>query len=313
MEDGDKKINSRNFLLGIISVLVILNITLLFFYFSKGDGAINENFWKNYPLLSPERGFYAQKDLIVNIQPLRDELTAIGQDQNISIYFEFLNTGANVAVNKDVKIWPASLMKIPIAIAVMKKIEDGKWKTDGDFFLKDEDKNNEFGKLYEKKTGTRFSAEDLLDEMLINSDNTARNIFVRNMQWENVDDVLEHLGMEYDYKNDERITAKKYSIFWRSLFTSSYLTPENSQKLIDIMSHSATNEYLSQGMPSEVKFSHKIGVAYESNVYSDSGIVYIPSRPFILTVMIKGHTKEEAQRITKEISEKTYKYIAEYR
>lgn len=297
-----------------ISLLVIYNLaTASFLYFSRKSSAGQHEFQKKYPFLSPERGFYGQKDLIVNIQPIRDEFNEIGKDQGISIYFEFLNTGANIAVNKDVKIWPASLMKIPIAIAVMKKVEEREWNMNKDFILENIDKNPIFGSLYLKPSGTHLSLEELLNELLINSDNTARNIFVRNLSLDNIDNVLDHLGIEYDYKNDEQISAKKYSIFWRSFFTSSYLAPENSQKLIEIMSRSSATQYLAQGIPDkQIKFSHKIGVLYDESTYADSGIVFIPNRPYILTVMVAGHSQSEAEAIMKEISQKAYQYVSEY-
>lgn len=165
---------------------------------------------------------------------------------------------------------------------------------------------------YKKTAGTTFTLSELLDEMLINSDNTARNLIVNEMKLENLDDVLDHLGIEFDYKNDGQISAKKYSIFWRSLFNSSYLAPENSQKLIEIMSRSSAYEYLAGSIPEEVKFSHKIGVLYGEGIYADSGIVYISNRPYILTVMVRGQSQSEAQKTMKEISEKVYRYVSEY-
>lgn len=273
---------------------------------------MQEQFRQQYPLLNPDRELYDQKDLIVNIQPLRDQLTEIGKDLGVSIYFELLNTGANIAINKDVQIWPASLMKIPIALAVMRKVEAGEWNMDKDFVLMEGDKNQIFGNLYKSPTGTHFTLKKLLDEMLINSDNTARNIFVRSISPGDLDDVLEHLGVEFDYRNDGQITAKRYSIFWRALFSSTYLNPESSHVLIKIMSQSSANNFLAKGVPSETIFSHKIGVLYAEKIYADSGIIYVTNRPYILTVMIDGHSQDEAEKIMKDISEKTFKYVSQY-
>lgn len=314
IKSSQKAKNKKCLVITILFLVVFSLTTVCFFYCYQRKESEWHKFHEKYPLLSPERGFYNQKDLIVNIQPLRDEFDAIGKDRGVSIYFEFLNTGANIAVNKEVKIWPASLMKIPIAMAVMKKVENKKWELNKSFILEEKDKNSIFGLLYKKPAGSTFSLEELLGEMLINSDNTARNIFARNLSSEDIDDVLDHLGIEYDYKNDEKISAKKYSIFWRSLFTSSYLAPENSSKLIEIMSQSSAAQYLAQGISDkQIKFSHKIGVLYDENTYADSGIVFISNRPYILTVMVDGHSQSEAGAIMKEISEKAYRYVSEYK
>lgn len=295
-----------------VTVLAVSNMVTGFLLFSGKSNADQKKFQERYPLLDPGRGIYAQDDLIVNVQPLRDKLNKIGQDADISIYFELLNTGANIAVNKDVKIWPASLMKIPIAMAVMKKVENGQWSVDEEFTLEEGDKNNIFGDLYKKPSGTRLKLKELLDELLINSDNTARNIFARALELDDFGAVIDHLGIEFDYVDDDQITAKRYSIIWRSLFTSSYLSPENSEKMIEIMSRSSATMFSAQSIPREIKFSHKIGVLYDKNIYADSGIVYIPSRPYILTVMIKNKSQHEAEKIMKDISENTYRYVSEY-
>lgn len=308
MENKKKKFGIYFLLVAIVGGVVFL----MHVYFLKNRKFTPSSFKVNYNMLDPGIGLYDQKDLIVNIQPLRDQWKELENEDNISIYLEILNTGANLSVNKDVKIFPASLMKIPIAMAVMKKIEKGQWSMDKDFVLEDREKNAIFGKLYREQVGSRFTTEKLLNEMLINSDNTARNIFVKYLTLEDIDNVLEHIGMEYDYRNDGQISAKKYSIFWRSLFESTYLSPDSSQLLIAIMSKSGASNYLSQGIAQDTKFSHKIGVLYNEGIFADSGIVYLSQRPYILTVMVKNKNQQEAEIIMKNISQKAYEYISQY-
>lgn len=266
---------------------------------------------KDYPLLDAALGFRSKKDLIVNLEPLRQELIRIGKENDVSIYFEFLNTGANISVNKDSAFWPASLMKIPVGMAVMRKIEKGEWSFDNELLLLPEDKNSEFGELYRLPDNSRFTVERLLREMLVNSDNTARSIFMRNLDFAEIQVVLDHLGIEDIFNSDLKIQTKKYSIFWRSLYTASFLSPENSQKLIELMSQSSATKYLRRGIPENIMFSHKIGVSGDT-IYSDSGIVYAPNRPYILTVMLSKPSEADATALMEEISRKVYSYVSEY-
>ena len=73
-----------------------------------------------YPLLDPALIFYQKEDLVVNIQELRNYLTALPEKNKdwteMSIYFEALNTGASVSVNPNVRVWPASLSKLPVGM-----------------------------------------------------------------------------------------------------------------------------------------------------------------------------------------------------
>ncbi|NTW22631.1 serine hydrolase [Candidatus Falkowbacteria bacterium] len=276
-----------------------------------GRGSSLDKPQNNY-LLSPIRSLVEQKDLIVNVQPLRDQLNEVGKNPNIAVYFEYLNTGANISVNKDDEFWPASLMKIPIAMAVMKKIETGQWRLGNELVLTEGDKDRLYGELYKTKANTRLSVERLLEEMLINSDNTARAIFMRNLKKEDIDEVLLHLGIDDIFNANNQVTAKKYSIFWRSLYTASYLSPEDSEYLIKLMSKSSATQYLAAGLPKNLQFSHKIGVVGDQKIYADSGIVYVTNRPYILTVMVRGFDEEEAKRQFAEISAKAYQYVEKY-
>ena len=107
-------------LAAIIMLLTGTNIATLFFYppAQSGSSAVSDRF----TLLDPSRGTYSREDRIINLQPLRDYLnTAYEADQNVSIYFEYLPTGASIALNKDAEFYPASLLKVPVAMAVAKK------------------------------------------------------------------------------------------------------------------------------------------------------------------------------------------------
>ena len=265
---------------------------------------------ERYPLLDPAQGLYKKKDLLVDVTPLRDDLIAYVGNRNITIYFEFLNTGANVAVNDTAAFWPASLMKVPVAMAVMKKIQGGKWTMDNELILTNPDKNDQYGDLYEQPAGSRFTVSYLLDQMLVASDNTARSIFLRNLDQSDIEDVLSHLGLEDIFNSDQQVRAKKYSVFWRSLYAASYLNAENSERLIEIMDEPHAEQFLRQGIPTAVSFSHKIGVS--NHIYSDSGIVYVPNRPYLITIMMQAPTEKEATAAMSDISKMIYDYVASY-
>ncbi len=268
---------------------------------------------ESFKLLNPARAFIQPKDLIINIQPLRDELQKIGdKDPRISIYFEFLNTGASIAVNKDAEFWPASLLKLPVSMAVTKKIERGEWEWGNELVVMTSDKDDRFGELYKKPIGTRLTLQELVQETLQHSDNTSNFMLVRNLEPEEFQAIYDHLGLTDFMSKDGKISAKKYSVIFRALYNASYLSEQNSQKLLNIMTDTPFDEYAGSAIPDNVKFSHKIGVSDERNVFLDAGIAYIPKRPYILTIMIATSDNEEAKKIMHDISDRVYKYIVNY-
>src|SRR3989338_6127079 len=94
--------------LGIFSaILLASNIWTLIVYApsrQSGESGTNDQF----SLLNPARKFIKQEDLIINFQPLRDYLNdKYEADPNVSVYFEYLPTGASIAINKDAEFYPA--------------------------------------------------------------------------------------------------------------------------------------------------------------------------------------------------------------
>lgn len=305
-------------------VLILVGTYALYIPSLKGHGD-NSKEGANY--LNPALSLLEKKNLIVNFQSLRDSLTAKYEsrsDYMVSIYFEYLPTGANISINKDEKIWPASLIKIPIAMAIMKKVQDKKWKIDNELVILDQDKDSEYGDLYKEPTGTTHTIQNFLEETLINSDNTAHFVLLRNLDGGELEDVYVHLGMDdiidalkkspkKEAETDNRITAKRYSIFFRSLYNSTYLSQEYSQLFLSILSH-APHELLSTGLPDDVPFVHKTGIRTDEAVRADSGIVYASGRPYIITVMVQQKNKEKLDEkavsaLFQDISKEIYTYV----
>src|SRR3989338_732460 len=312
----EKKLRSRQGIKLFISILVVTNLATggFLIYETKFRSAANNP----YPLIDISRNFIPQEYFFSTIEPIRKEIKQIvanyeKEGNHIGVYFEFLNTGANVSVNQDMRFWPASLSKMPTVFAAMKKIEKGEWNFTHALVLLSEATAAPFGELYKKPVSTKFTIEELLKETLINSDNTSHRILVRNLSSEDYTDIFEALGMEELFNDNYDITAKEYSRIFQALYTASYLNRENSQKILKWLSETPFNELLGNGVPEEVVFSHKIGEAFKVKTFLDSGIVYVPNRPYLITVMIEVGSNsgvEKAQEIMRELSSAAYTYVA---
>src|SRR3990167_889515 len=300
--------------LGIFSaILLATNIwTLTVYAPSRQSGTSDAN--NQFPLLNTARKFIKQEDLIVNFQPLRDELNQKYEaDPNISIYFEYLPTGASIAISKDAEFYPASLLKVPVAMAVAKKIEKGEWKWTNELVLMSADKDEKFGDLYKEPSNSTHTVDDLVGRSLSDSDNTAHFILIRNLEIEEISDVYNHMGLKQFLSTEGKMSAKQYSVLLRSLYNASYVSESNSQKLLSYLSQSEFNDFLQSGIPAVVSFAHKIGIADDTITYLDSGIAYVKSRPYLLTVMVQSKGKTMAKGIMKNISENVYNYVREYK
>lgn len=307
----------KNIILIFVVLFVIsagLNFLTIFYRtYPYKDSETDDKEKIKYSLLNPARKFYDPKNLIINVQPLREDLDKkYGASPDISAYFEYLPTGASIALNKEADFYPASLLKVPVAIAVAKKIENGDWKWNNKLVLMSADKDDKFGSLYKEPTGSVFTIEELVRRSLVDSDNTAHFILVRNLETEEIGGVYDHMGLKGFLTTEGKLSAKKYSVIFRTLYNSSYLIEDNSQKLLNFLSQSEFKHYIQIALPKDIVFAHKIGIDQSKKVFLDSGIIYIKDRPYILTIMIKGDDEKTAKEKMKDISENVYTYIKNY-
>jgi hypothetical protein len=312
-----------------IFIVILLTLNILgayWFYFKSNTNIKVEEFIRPYPLIDVARSFVDQKHYITTIQPLREKLREMsleyGKD-DVSIYVEFLNTGANISINQDTYIWPASLTKVPIAIVALKKIQDGEWNLDSELVLMPEDidagSGDEMSMLAGEIVGTRFTVDYLLEALLADSDNTAYRVLYRNISSNELLHFIESIGLDQLATEDGKVSAKEYSRIFRSLYTASYLNREYSQRMLEYLNSSTFNFFLRKSVPENIIFPHKYGEHTIVNAYSDSGIVYVPDRPYIISVMVKGDIevdsdKEErkAADFMQRVSLEAYNYFSNY-
>ena len=267
-----------------------------------------------YPHIDPARKFIPQSDYIVNIVSLRKQLIEIGNryPDQVSIYYEQLNSGANINVNRDLHFYPASLNKLAQAIIAVDKIADGEWTWQTKFTIAQDDLDPNSGNLYKTaKAGDSITVDKILENLLIDSDNTAQNVLRKNIPLDDYNELQLEVGLEDLFDEKGEITTKEYSRMLRTLYTASYLDREYSEKILQLMAKASFHDYLSQGLPDSIQFAHKYGENKAQSIFSDSGIVYTPGKPYMITVMIKGkdssdETRKWAVDIMKEISQKAY-------
>ncbi len=301
----------------LIFVLVCTNFfTFLGAYFLLQKLDV-ENFRAQYPLLDPMRFFAEPRDLLTTVQPIREELRSIFEKEwldSTSLYFEYVNTGANISINPDVRILPASLIKVPLAMAVMKKIERGDWKLYNELVMMKEDRDTEWWDVYKHPIGTPITIQSLIEEMLLHSDNTAYRILYRNLSLDEVKDVFSALGLDDFFDQEWKVTAKEYTRLIRSLYTSNYLSPEHSHFLLDVLSRTDYDDYLWQGIPDEVRFAHKIWENESKTVILDAWLVYVWNRVYLLSMAMDYQkewlSREQALELFGRVSGLIYNYIS---
>lgn len=306
-------------------LIILLIISNLVVYFSVKPEVVPDpgvEYRKTYSYLDGNRRLADQKNLITNIQPLREYLKSLPETHKdwaeMSIYFEYLPTGANISVNPDLQLWPASLAKLPLAIVVMKKVESGEWSLDTKITLEAKDADTVRTPDIVQDIGRSYDIKFLLERLLLESDNTAYEMLIKNFSDDDLNTIGEAIGLDQFFTENGKVSAKDYSRLFRILYLAAYLNEDHSQFLLKLMQDSEFKRFVRAGVPESVAFSHKWGTNLLVNVYADAGIVYIDQRPYMISVMIEGKNgdakinEQKAHELMKEIGERSYNFISQY-
>lgn len=298
--------------------LSLLANLILFLFLGSAKVSNDEAEANKMPYLSPRIFAHNINDLLLNFVPLRSSLKDYVSKQKdpLSLYFEYLPTGISIGVNEKEEIRLASLSKLPVVMAVFKEIEEGRMSLSDTLVLKKEYLDPSFGELYKRGEGAKISVEEAIKLTLQESDNTSQLALLDKLgSAGQVPEVYNYLDVQLDKSNGfPLVTAKSFSSMFKSLYLSSFLTKENSNKILEIMTESIFNDRIPAGVPNEVKVAHKIGTfgtrTPEKNHYSDCGIVYVPKRPYVLCIFAQT-SKEKVTGYMKDISSQIYNYVSE--
>ena len=237
-----------------------------------------------------------------------------GRASQIAVYFRDLNNGPWFGVNEDEAFTPASLLKVPLMISYFKIAE-----SDPSIL----NKEIEFGGLdneeikYEEenitqtltslKAGNKYKVEELIEKMIINSDNKAADLLAKNLNQASIDKpYLDNEIAIPEQVDNYIVSVRKYASFFRILFNSSYLDREYSEKALTILSKSEFDSGLRQGVPFNIEVANKFGVRVikEGSEYQlhDCGIVYYPGRPYLVCIMTRGANFQFLPQVIGEVS-----------
>jgi beta-lactamase class A len=162
--------------------------------------------------------------------------------------------------------------------------------------------------------GVKYPVEDLLRRMLVYSDNNSYYLlsdYLNKINQSNaVNQTLLDLGVVTPNDIfDEAISTRRYASILRTLYTSSYLSPDDSEKILGWLAEAKFNDGLRAGVAAGVPIAHKFGVRDEDGKepeLHDCGIVYFPKNPYILCVMTRGKDYAKLADTIKTVSGKVY-------
>ncbi len=246
------------------------------------------------------------------------------QLSDISIYIRGLKPGTWLGINEDEKYSPASLLKVPTMIAAYKVAE----KTPG--FLSrrvtysglfDENQLEDIKPIKTLQPGKSYTVEELVEYMIKYSDNNARQLLHDLIDPNDLAGVYSDLGVALPSSPSEVdfMSAKTYSFFFRTLYNATYLTSEDSEHALELLSTVDFSGGVRAGVPSSTLVANKFGErtvfqADNSTVKErelhDCGMVFYPDHPYLICVMTKGKDFQYLSGVIEQISRIAYSEVA---
>ncbi len=318
-----KKSNKTIYIINTIYIVII--IILISFILNKpilNDVKItrdnNNSFKFTSPILDCEN-VNNGNDIVVSTEKVSDKIKELKNKYGVgavSLYFRDLNNGPWVGVGENEVFSPASLLKIPVVMGLLKYAETNPEILNKEIQItesdieKDSIQNIIFPNVLKKDT--KYTLEQIVESVIKNSDNAGIPIILNNVSPEYIGNVFYSTGVPYkDLSNEVNLNVKDYSGFFRVLYNSSYLNREMSEKLLKMLSENEYVNGLVAGVPKDVVVAHKFGERRidDINQLHDCGIVYHKSNPYIICIMTRGSNFSNLESVIKDLSSYIYQEV----
>ncbi len=220
-----------------------------------------------------------------------------------------------ININGDSQFAAASLIKIPIAIVLLKKIDSGEISWNETLILKKHHYAQGAGFIRTRKAGTKIKLREVFKLMLTISDNTGTNMVIDRLGGVNkTHSHIVNLGLKNtklvnwlgDFKGTNKTSPHDLIDILDRALESNFLSNDSRQILKNTLLNVKNKSLINKGLGKYTKFPHKTGTI--GICIGDAGIVYLPwNKKFGISIIVKRPFNSlQGQRIIREISSLVY-------
>ena len=207
-----------------------------------------------------------------------------------------LATGRTFFLNADEVLPTASSIKIAILAELYHQAQHGKLKLTDLYTLQSSDLIGGSGIAGTLTPGvTRLTLRDVAALMISVSDNSAANVIIDRVGMENVNALLDSLGLTHTRlrrkmmdvhaaaEGRENIASpREMMLLFEALYRGKVLNKEMTEDFFNLLSVHKES-YIPRELPEDLRIANKPGEL--EGVRNDSGIVFTGNRPYIISVM----------------------------
>lgn len=244
-------------------------------------------------------------------------LRAKGVLTNASVYLRDLTNASWMSYNDTAHYFPGSMLKLPVLIAWLRMAEDQPGLLDRKYVFKGKEPGwpvPDFPPARELEVGRSYSVRELLERMIVESDNLATSVLTRNIEPAKFEGIFSELGFVRPSRGQSAypMTAREYANFWKALYNGGLLPPEDADYALGLLSRSAFKSGMRSGIGSGLDIASKFGEAGMTGAKQlhESGIVYLKDHPYMITIMTLGPDMYALPPVLAELSGIVHEHMA---
>jgi hypothetical protein len=161
------------------------------------------------------------------------------------------------------------------------------------------------------ESGKSYSVDYLIKKMIVNNDNESSNALFENVDKSILNETFSDLGIDFNEDNTEQdfISIRRYSLFFRVLYSASYLSPEYSEKALGLLAQNSSQTMLQKQLPQSISFVSRSGgrsVSLTGAEIYECDIVYYPNHDYLLCAVATGSNVESIKNLFTDIGIAVY-------
>ncbi|MBK6791673.1 MAG: serine hydrolase [Anaerolineales bacterium] len=269
-----------------------------------------------------------------------EKFTTGFEGKTISVAVQDLETSKEIFINADVSMHPASTMKVPVMMEVLRQAEAGLLSLDeplkifnsfksivdgSEFSLEEADDSD---KTLYARIGESETIRELNRLMIIRSSNLATNLLMERVTCARVDAFIKELGIDnmtvirgledkkaYRLGMNNAASARSSTQMMTLIAEGRVVSRKVCDAMIEVMFGQEFNESIPALLPTDVKVAHKTG--WTGDFFHDTGIVFPSNRkPYAISLFTHGFPEDnenQAHGCMAEVSRMIYQELIDDR
>ncbi len=234
----------------------------------------------------------------------------------IALYCRDTVTGEELRFHADEPVVAASVIKLTVMAEAFRRREAGEMDFGEEVTVRPEDKKPSCGALTYLHDGLRVTVRDLVELMIILSDNTATNLLIDRLGTERINAFMRELGLSERTQCRRKlfmpelaakgianhVTAGDIGLLLERILRGDVVSPAASAEMLQMLRDQRLNGKMPFHLsPRGIRCAHKTGEDYSDGITHDAGVIFA-EHPVIFVFLAEGADVPEAERALQDLA-----------